>query len=86
LAKRLGVVGLPGLTHTALAKEGNNVTVPEAGAGRERHGLRGRWVGPFYAQAVAGPNPWGTVAPPRSYSSTGGRHDVHDYHATGRQA
>ena len=45
------VVGLPDLTHAALAKEGGHVVVPEAGASGRGHGLLKPTIETFYAQA-----------------------------------
>ena len=42
LAVELGVGGLPDLAHAALAEEGGDVVVPEAGAGTQRHLARYR--------------------------------------------
>ena len=54
LAVELGVGGLPDLAHPALANEGGDVIVPEAGAGLQGHDLFGTNIEPFYAQAVHG--------------------------------
>jgi len=55
LAVELRVGGLPDLSHAALAQEGGDVVVPEAGAGSEGHGLLGP-DGPFYARTATGFN------------------------------
>ena len=41
LSVELGVSSLPDLAHAALAEEGGNLIVPEAGAGAEGHALFG---------------------------------------------
>ena len=51
---QLGVGGLPDLAHAALAEQGGDVVVPEAGAVAEGHGLLSLLTGLVYAQAT----PW----------------------------
>ena len=41
IAARLRVVGLPDLAHAPLTDEGDDVVVPEAGAGTEWHDVLG---------------------------------------------
>ena len=52
LAIELRVGGLPDLAHPALAEEGGDVVVPEAGAGGQSHELFESRNEPFYAEAV----------------------------------
>ena len=48
------VGGLPDLAHAALAEEGGDIVVPEAGAWTQGHGLLSLLTGLVYAQAVNG--------------------------------
>ena len=57
LAVELGVGGLPDLAHAALAQQGGDIVVPEAGAGTERH--RGLEKGQVYGKLAEGPQTGG---------------------------
>ena len=53
-AKLLALCRLPDLAHAALAEQGGDVVVPEAGAGTEGHELLSLLTELVYAQAVNG--------------------------------
>lgn len=71
---RPGVGRLPHLSHAAFADEGGDVVMAEPGTSFERHGLLGRRIGPFYAEAVARSSrrtEWGSQADVRSVPGEG---------------
>ena len=66
IAAQLGVGRLPDLAHPALAEEGGDVVVAEAGTGTQGHDLSGTRSGPFYARNGPTTPPSGTELPQKA--------------------